>query len=387
MKKILFVALAATLLAAGCQKTEVINRVGDRIGFTSEMGKLTKAADPVGLQTLQNKGFKVWAYAAFEDPINEVTAGDLYDEMAGLDVTYNGQSTLSNKWETPGEYYWPGVDKNLAFFAVSTGKTWATTQNSAGVSVDFKKDGTQVVVSEGNRELTVNGYTVDKNAPNDDLMVADFVLQNQGQNDRTVNMTFRHALSKIEFLFKTVENPTKDVYVKSVTVSGIKTAGTLTVSEKAKIEERFVWAPSGEGEPFTTTAPAAAATDGEGGTDGTTSTTENLTFLLDKDPEVFATWMIIPQEFASKGTDDALTGLTVTVAYKMGERNFESTFPLYTADLLQWLPNQYVRYTVTLAPNLISFNPTVEGWDQYDAVDDVEGNSATTGNQDITMQN
>ena len=71
----------------------------------------------------------------------------------------------------------------------------------------------------------------------------------------------------------------------------------------------------------------------------------------------------------------------------MGERNFESTFPLYTADLLQWLPNQYVRYTVTLAPNLISFNPTVEGWDQYDAVDDVEGNSATTGNQDITMQN
>ena len=381
MKKILFVALGATLLAAGCQKTEVINRVGDRIGFTSEMGKLTKAADPVGLQTLQDKGFKVWAYAAFEDPINDVTAGDLYDEMAGLDVTYNAQSTLSNKWETPGEYYWPGVDKNLAFFAVSTGKTWVTKDNATGVSVDFAKSDGQVIVTEGSRKLTVTGYTVDNDAPNDDLMVADFVLQNQGSNDRTVGLTFRHALSKIEFLFKTVQNPTKDVYVKSVTVNGIKTTGSLVVSEKAKIEERFVWTPTGDGEEFTTTAPAAAATEGDEGT------TENLTFLLDNEAEVFATWMIIPQVFATKDDDNKLSGLTVTVAYKMGKRNFESTFPLYTSDLLTWLPNQYVRYTVTLAPNLISFNPSVEGWDQYDAVDDVEGNSATTGNQDITMQN
>ena len=36
MKKFFFVALAATLLAAGCQKTEVINPVGGRsMSFTT----------------------------------------------------------------------------------------------------------------------------------------------------------------------------------------------------------------------------------------------------------------------------------------------------------------------------------------------------------------
>jgi amino acid transporter len=44
MKKIFYVALSATLLAAGCQKTEVLNPVGEpTMTFTTGMGKLTKA--------------------------------------------------------------------------------------------------------------------------------------------------------------------------------------------------------------------------------------------------------------------------------------------------------------------------------------------------------
>ena len=72
MKKILFVALGATLLAVGCQKTEIINRVGDRIGFTSEMGKLTKSvgtatANGEGEDNLKAQDFNIWAYYVADD--------------------------------------------------------------------------------------------------------------------------------------------------------------------------------------------------------------------------------------------------------------------------------------------------------------------------------
>ena len=124
MKKILFVALGATLLAAGCQKTEIINQVpGDAMTFTTAMSKLTKAvgtadADQTnGLLNLQAQDFKVWTYKAFTDEVNVDEPGDVYDEMEALDVTYGTQ------WTTTKDYYWPGTDKSLDFFAVST-KLW-----------------------------------------------------------------------------------------------------------------------------------------------------------------------------------------------------------------------------------------------------------------------
>ena len=95
MKKIFFVALGATLLAASCQKTEIINQVpGESMTFTTAMSKLTKAvgesdADKVdGMDNLKAQDFKVWAFCAYEDAINDVNFGDVYDEMEALDVTF-----------------------------------------------------------------------------------------------------------------------------------------------------------------------------------------------------------------------------------------------------------------------------------------------------------
>ena len=55
MKKILFLAASAILLAAGCQKTEVLNQaIGDPMTFSTGMGKLTKAdSNPVATQELK----------------------------------------------------------------------------------------------------------------------------------------------------------------------------------------------------------------------------------------------------------------------------------------------------------------------------------------------
>ena len=91
MKKILFVALAATLLTIGCQKTEVLNPVGGTtMSFSTGMGKITKAvgtadADADGLRNLEAQDFSVWAYADPESDFSTVTTVNsttkIYDEI------------------------------------------------------------------------------------------------------------------------------------------------------------------------------------------------------------------------------------------------------------------------------------------------------------------
>ena len=85
MKKIFFLAISATLLAAGCQKTEIINQVNPvgepSMAFAADMGKLTKAAESTGMDNLKTQDFKLWAYYAQDDPSRGATVNQPYDGM------------------------------------------------------------------------------------------------------------------------------------------------------------------------------------------------------------------------------------------------------------------------------------------------------------------
>ena len=380
MKKIFFVALSATLLAAGCQKTEVLKSVGEpAMVFTTGMNKLTKSvgtadADSAGTVNLKAQDFRVWAYADYEDPNTSGTELDkIYDGMANLAITYTettseiGEGKLTS-WAPAKEYYWPGAGKNLRFFAVS------------GVNLGADLTETNVVVPSINRtetavttSLVVNDFVVNNQSPNADLMVADFVCQNQATKE--VALKFRHTLSKVQFLFKTTAASERPVFVQSLKVEGIKTTATLTVADAAADAgaiARFSWAEGNGPQAFTDDYTKTA--DGfptepeyiEGNAE------DNTALKLTTNPEEFATWQVIPQ---------SISGLKVNILYIIGERQFESIFTLSTDNLTAWAPNQYIRYTVTLAPNVISFVPSVEDWDQYDA------NTTTEGKQDIEMEN
>lgn len=383
MKKIFFVALGATLLAASCQKTEIINQVpGESMTFTTAMSKLTKAvgtadADQAnGLVNLQAQDFKVWTYKAFTDEVNGDVPGQVYDEMEALDVTYGTQ------WTTTQDYYWPGTDKSLDFFAVST-KLWpvaevkdettgnVTTPAVAGVTVDIEGAGLEI----GGRKLTVSGYTVDASNPNDDLMVAEFVRQHQGMNEKKVNMHFKHALAKVQFRFTT--NPGEDkIEVKSLKVAGLNTTGTLTVTEdgdvaanNGRVPVKLVW--TGHA------TPAEFTDDYDGNLElkAPETVTEGETTTVVNNDQEFATWLVLPQ---------VITGKTVTIAYDItsttGTRSFEQTFALTRPAVeevkegetvvtegkeafAEWKINQVVIYTINLSPNKITFEPSVEDWD------------------------
>ena len=374
MKKILFVALAATLLAAGCQKTEIINPVGNAIGFSTGLNKLTKAsdADSTGTVNLQEQNFRVWAYGAYEDP-NTTTEEQnaIYDGIENLAVNYAAATT---SWGTAQEYYWPGVEKELKFFAVSADAAFLGTSGATSTSVAVTPGETLAAAT-----MTITDFVVEndvtKGGPNADLMVADFVQQHQG--DKVVDLTFHHALSKVEFVFKTLAatgtETAPQVYVQSLSVANLANKGTLTVAAPAAATADET---TGEGTDEGTTQSYQATVQPvalEWGTPtGTvaftddwnkevtlpegvdaTAATDNKAMLLTVEPQTFTTWLMLPQ---------SIDGKKVSITYIINKRQFTSIFALDKDNLKVWDDNQHIKYTVTLAPNVISFNPSVQDW-------------------------
>ena len=412
MKKILFVAASAVLLAAGCQKTEIINPVGEpSMVFSTGLNKLTKAygtadAEKEGMVNLQAQDFRVWAFTNYADEINTVAVGDVYDHMANLNVGYTvvkdeTGEVSSGSWGTKKQYYWPGAKKNLMFYAIS------------GVNCGEDLTETEaVVVDSEEKTIAVPNFTVAPASANVDLMVADVVDQHQA--DKQVDLNFRHALSKVEFLFKTAKSDDLRVLVQNIVVEDLVANGDLTVSldEAHKVENKenandtedvtstvypvvFKWeATKGSEAVDFADDYAVEYTDwawGEGedaskieltnGTKVDPATAENFdttAMQLENEAKPFATWLMIPQE---------ITGKKVTVTYIINSRQFEAVFALDHTSLVnaetekaEWGTNQYVRYVVTLTPNVISFNPTVTPWDK-----DVDGDKVE--DDDINMNN
>ena len=360
MKKIFFLAIAATLLAAGCQKTEVLNQVvpdGEpSMSYAPSMGKLTKAASQAGLETLQTQNFHLWAYYVKADP-NRVGAdpNTIYDGMSNIAVTYS-----QNTWSTNPIHFWPGKNKALKFFAVSVDETISTGFYGTADSPNIIPDVTES--SENYGGLVINSFEVDPTQPTSDLMVADYLEQDQSKLDVALN--FRHALSKVQILFKNENakgenpDPKTQVWVQHVEVKNVANVGSLTVKPEPLSALRFDWNPT-----TTTTFVAdfvgTAATDlvvndpAEDAASYTNISTDNCMKLIGDYTE-YDTWLVIPQDISS---------LNIEIVYVIGDRQFVAKFPLSNDDLLAWAPNQFIKYNINLSPNIIGFNPTVEDWE------------------------
>lgn len=376
MKRILSVALVATLLAASCSKTDVINPVGNQIGFTTKMAKLTKAsgedadAESTGLANLQAQDFRIWVYADYEDPYTTASELDqIYDNMKGINVTYTPASGESQEsWAPAADYYWPGKNKALRFFAVS-----GEGNHKVDVAINRTTTGEGAsAVTTVAPTVTITDYVVNNANPNTDLMVADFVCQEQTKPN--VVLDFRHALTKVEFLFKTNDPKVGAVFVQSVSVGtensgvvsgGLATKSTLTVSApseaKFAAKDIFTWATPVEPKVFTDDYVTPTASENFpasflhlGATENAAATDiEKQAMELNTTATNFCTWLAMPQTLADK---------KVRVVYVIGTRQFENYFDLATTSVTAWEENQHIKYTVTLAPNKISFSGSVDEW-------------------------
>lgn len=383
MKKIYFVALAATLLAVGCQKTEIINPVGENsaLSFTTQFGKLTKAADAegAGIDNLKEQDFRVWAYAAHDydnTPKDDVLEIGIYDNMADIKVS----DKTDGGWDPGKQYFWPGANKSLYFFAVSDTDEFlgdvgvsATETKASPVTITMAntKDENNLSVTAPT-EMVISGYVVSNENPNNDLMVADFIKQSQEDNDKKVSLNFRHALSKVQFLF--ITNPVDDisVFVQKLEVVGLTTKGDLKVTPSAFVANdkgaevatvSFGWDLSEDAtdvanfvddyvKPYDATD-FPAKIDGRDPSDEDKQAMKITATGAEGSPaQQFATWLVLPQE---------ITGKTIKITYLINERQFTNEFAL-DKGLTSWAVNQYVKYTINLSPNLISFDAKVEDW-------------------------
>lgn len=401
MKKVLFVAIIATLIAVGCEKTEIINpNLGTEILFSPELGKLTKAEGDIDA-TLKDQGFKVSAINAYEDIYTtDKEFNTVYREMDNLKFIYgnNGWALYNGK-----SYFWPGTGKDLVFLAVSS-KT-ETVQIPDIVEDGFGIDGTPVKDSKNNNTgaytgITVNNFTIpnfivtapsyvkeagenanvgDQTGADDDLMVANVVIQNQDDNQGDVlkgqvKLDFSHTLSKVQFVFTTNTTTDYPVTVNKVEVKDVINKATLGVGVSFATGSRtstntYDWSPSNDDEDENYLAQKI-----EGENNYQNFVIDYNLSLLTGQELPYATWLVIPQ---------SLEGKMVSITYTIADNNnkdadgnavtsvFTSVFPLYTSDLLAWSRNQYVRYKINLSPNLITFNPVVsEDWEAFDPGED-----------------
>ena len=391
MKKVLFVAIIATLIAVGCEKTEIINpNLGTEILFSPELGKLTKAEGEIDA-TLKAQGFKVSAINAYEDLYTTaVEFNTVYREMDNLQFVYNNGWALQNGQS----YFWPGTGKDLVFLAVSS-KT-GTVEIPEIVQNGFGITGTPETDSEDNNTgaytgITVNNFTIpdfivtppsyvkvagensnvgDQTGADDDLMVAKVVIQNQDDDQGVVKgqvkLDFSHTLSKVQFVFTTNTTDTYPVTVNKVEIKDVINKATLGVGVSFANESRtstntYDWSPSDNDEDDD----YLAQKDDDNHNYVDFVIDYNLSLVTNQELP-YATWLVIPQSL-----EDKMVSITYTIADNnntdangiAATSQFTSVFPLYTTNLTTWSINQYVRYKINLSPNLITFNPVVtEDW-------------------------
>lgn len=413
MKKILFMAVSAVLLVAGCQKTEIQNKALTPIGFNTHMGKLTKAPDAENAEVKTNlieQNFHVWAYFATENDLN-YGAGELY--LDNIVVSNDNKDGIT--WTTGETYYWPGKDKELDIYAISSYAEDYTLAYTTGQS-DEKT--CNVAINYTDKTVTVTDFVADANADND-LMIAPMIKQDQ-DDAKYIEPSFEHALTKVVLRFR--EKGESVVHVRSAKTSAINSKATLVVTntlpDPLPVGDPVVcsaaWDWTGESTPMVyhaqcknptvqvkdvTTAegdpevfyeavllseavPGASVTtykDAEGNeipdnqrqevdgqwyktselNDGTpidgavplTVTTEAT--VADDGFIIYGCWLLIPQ--------DDITGYYLDVEYIVDGMLIQQRFNL-DKGISSWGRNQQITYNVTISPDYIEFEPDVDEW-------------------------
>ncbi len=217
MKKILLVAMAATMFAACTQNEELENA-----GSNKEMKFNTAVMSTTRAGAITNDKFTQFTLYAYTGTDNATAI------IGGKSFIKTG-----NNWDVTGEtFYWPGT-QNVEFF---------------GYSIETAAD---AVYEAATATAPTLAYTVNSAiASQEDLLVADKVTQNSS-SATTVSIPFKHALTKMSFKIAGDADATSAF---SYAITGIKvTANTKGTYEYSSSN----WnATTSESKEFTLTNPA-----------------------------------------------------------------------------------------------------------------------------------
>ena len=417
MKRLIIVASLA-ILAVGCQKTFVQNEVQTPIGFSTEVGKQTRA---IVDNYSDYQPFGVFAYGydngvANDDPV-----------MGNVEIAKGNSGWKATDGIT---YYWPNdPDNYLNFYAYSPVLSEKSNANLALAAH-------QVLVADNfaHSEGTGLSFTGYDHAENMyvDFMVADPVDQakytdqnGDGNNDNdpatsTVPATFHHEFTQINFVVKIKDDasyPNVDFNFQSISFNNVITKANYT---NANLVPNGTYAAGTWTNPTKTTFDifpvkkyAANALNGAPGIDADETPIVLHTDDREDNPQTaeveasspakvsFSTTPItmIPQTLIStvadnpetNGEDESVAGQSFTINYTISGKGVATETISKTFDFLaaanspQWIANKKITYTLTIGLNEITFTPSVAAWsDTYDDDDDDDTPEVST-NTDVNI--
>lgn len=323
MKKILFAAVAAMAIT-GCSQNEEIEKAAQpvEIGFNSVVSKTTRAVS-ADLDVLKKNGFTVYAYNTGDAAMGTGTLAKNIIEKESITWSTNGLN-----WNGTKTYYWPNEGK-IQFFAYSSTKV-------AGLAAEST-----------DTYPAITDYEVSSDVKSqEDLLVSK--VNDLTKTDATVNFTFSHALTQVNFSIKSKVNDKLTYEVTEISISG--------VGNKATYDYGTGWA-----EPTATasyTYPlSTTATDNQVTGDGTTVKALDTTDLM----------MLLPQTLSNTAK--------ILVKYKVMDKNGDAVYEdaLTTAKEIvissdgnsKWGMGKKVRYTLALTNDATSIAWAVTAVDDW----------------------
>lgn len=367
MKKVLCFAAAALTLFAACQKTTVVydNSEPQEIAVFAVNKTATKA--PVaGAIFPTDYNMQVAAYLAAGDDV--VTSGDYFD---GTTFT---KGTGQTNWA--GGKYWPVSAATLNFLAVAPqveASATAAEDETAGATITtvFGTIPTATAAEGGDETPKATNYvsksvtTVTNNDVNQyDVMYAvERATKGAGSAPSTVGMTFNHAYAWLDFKFSKTNNETgaPTIKINSVTVNGVATDGTLTVtvSNYNATEGDFTASQSWTSSVDSDGIVVPAVTD----TDQILTNDENLNTTP---TQYYNGLLLIPEH--------PMTSFVINYTTTVGGMDHTFNYTYTAPSTLTWTAGYKYTYDIKMSFSQIEVSPSVSTWEDYDADSNTEGN-------------
>lgn len=395
MKRLIIVASLA-ILAVGCQKTFVQNEVQTPIGFSTEVGKQTRAiVDGTTYDT--NQPFGVYAYG--HQGANDPAPSEI---MVNVEIFKDG-----NDWKaTDGfTYYWPNdPETTINFYAYSPVLNTASNQKNQAGEVSLAS---HLVMEANDFEhseddgLSFTGYI--HSNPYVDFMEATPIegatfSNPDGEATGTslingqVPLTFNHKMTQVVFnvttdkVYKGVTFTLKNITLKNVKDKGSYSNGDWTSAFSVnEVASRRIY----------TVFPA----DSDNGADLTDRTLANdatleadvvLQYAADATQKLNWTSVgvtMIPQDMATATTNptvgaDSYVNETdaqmFAIEYVISGKGVATEtvikhvpFLVTGSTAVNWGPNKKIIYNVQIGLKEITFDPEVATWSNtYDHDDD-----------------
>ena len=382
MKKYFIIAAAAALALASCAKFETYNETNDElipIAFSNYAPKaLSRVGDTyVNTNTLvNNKQFAVYAWQTANASFLTATPGTP-NFMNPAVVTYKNDNASGEGNTYEPVRFWPAGDtpSNLSFTAY------------------YPYGGAGITAPTFSGNVGAYAFTAQSAAADMvDFCVAD-VVNDQVYNATnktsagykgTVNLPFKHMLTKVQFKFKkaTGLGTTTVIELVDAELAGINNAGTLTATYTQNASPAvnalgttdYAWSAQSGAAGYEVFVNTVNPESGSG-----IALTESASTVADADiflmvPQTIAaatqklnvTWNVKVYDTAAHATANGAEGLLSSTP-NSASLSFYSDLKVSDTDdtaasAIQWARNSFITYTITIGPKPIWFTATVDNW-------------------------